>query len=76
MKKLASTFVFMLIVFTIVIPYIFLAEYTMEIRELEEQVQFLQYTVEEEQKQNRLLRQDVEIINNIILEKDFIKRLD
>lgn len=76
MKKVFSTMVFFILLLLFIIPYVFLAEYATEVRNLNENVAYLQKIVDEEQKENRLLRQDVEILNNIVMTKDFIKRLD
>ena len=55
----------------IIIPYIFLSEYANEIRELESEVKTTRFQLEESQRDIRLLKQDVEILNNILITKDF-----
>lgn len=76
MKKVFSTLIFFIVLFLFIVPYIFLAEYATEVRKLNADVAYLQKVIEEERRENRLLKQDVEILNNIIISKDFIKRLD
>lgn len=76
MKKIFNTLIFFIVLFLFIVPYIFLAEYATEVRKLNADVAYLQKTIEEERRENRLLKQDVEILNNIIISKDFIKRLD
>ena len=58
----------------IIIPYIFLSEYANEIRELESEVKTTRFQLEESQRDIRLLKQDVEILNNILITKDFERR--
>ena len=55
----------------IIIPYIFLSEYANEIRELESEIKTTRFQLEESQRDIRLLKQDVEILNNILIAKDF-----
>ena len=55
----------------IIIPYIFLSEYANEIRELESEIKTTRFQLEESQRDIRLLKQDVEILNNILITKDF-----
>ena len=55
----------------IIIPYIFLSEYANEIRELKSEVKTTRFQLEESQRDIRLLKQDVEILNNILITKDF-----
>ena len=59
------------ITMVIIIPYIFLSEYANEIRELKSEVKTTRFQLEESQRDIRLLKQDVEIINNILITKDF-----
>lgn len=59
------------ITMVIIIPYIFLSEYANEIRELESEVKTTRFQLEESQRDIRLLKQDVEILNNILITKDF-----
>ena len=59
------------ITMVIIIPYIFLSEYANEIRELESEVKTTRFQLEESQRDIRLLKQDVEILNNILIAKDF-----
>ena len=55
----------------IIIPCIFLSEYANEIRELESEVKTTRFQLKESQRDIRLLKQDVEILNNILITKDF-----
>ena len=59
------------ITMVIIIPYIFLSEYANEIRELESEIKTTRFQLEESQRDIRLLKQDVEILNNILIAKDF-----
>lgn len=59
------------ITMVIIIPYIFLSEYANEIRELKSEVKTTRFQLEESQRDIRLLKQDVEILNNILITKDF-----
>lgn len=59
------------ITIVVIIPYIFLSEYANEIRELESEVKTTRFQLEESQRDIRLLKQDVEILNNILITKDF-----
>ena len=59
------------ITMVIIIPYIFLSEYANEIRELKSEVKTTRFQLEESQRDTRLLKQDVEILNNILITKDF-----
>lgn len=59
------------ITLVVIIPYIFLSEYANEIRELKSEVKKTRFQLEESQRDIRLLKQDVEILNNILIIKDF-----
>ena len=59
------------ITMVIIIPYIFLSEYANEIRELKSEIKTTRFQLEESQRDIRLLKQDVEILNNILIAKDF-----
>lgn len=77
MKKILGTSILSLAVTVFVIlPYVLLSEYVKEIRELNIELVVMENKVKELEKDTRLLKQDVEIINSIILEKDFVKSLD
>ena len=76
MRKVFNTLIFFIALLLFIVPYIFLAEDATEVRSLNAYVVYLQEVIEEEKRENRLLKQDVEILNNIIISKDFIKRLD
>ena len=76
MKKVFSTILIFIVLLLLILPYVAIAEYNNRIRELEAQVIMLQREDEELKKQARLNTQDIEILNNIVFEKDFIKRLD
>lgn len=60
----------------LILPYFQLAEYNNRIKELEAQIIMLQREDKKIEKQTRLNTQDIEILNNIIYEKDFVKMLD
>ena len=76
MKKVLSTILVVILFLFLALPYFQLAEYNNRIKELEAQVIMLQREDEKIEKQTRLNTQDIEILNNIIYEKDFIKMLD
>lgn len=76
MKRVFSTILIVILFLLIILPYFQLAEYNNRIKELETQVIMLQKEDEKIEKQTRLNTQDIEILNNIIYEKDFIKMLD
>lgn len=59
------------ITMVVIIPYIFLSEYANEIRELKSELKTTRFQLEESQRDIRLLKQDVEILNNILITKDF-----
>lgn len=59
------------ITLVVIIPYIFLSEYANEIRELKSEVKKTRFQLEESQRDIRLLKQDAEILNNILITKDF-----
>jgi hypothetical protein len=66
----------LIVLLLLVLPYVAIAEYNNRIIELEAQIIMLQREDEELERQTRLNTQDIEIMNNIIFEKDFIKMLD
>lgn len=76
MKRVFSTILVVILFLLLVLPYFLLAEYDNRIKELEAQVIMLQREDKELGKQTRLNTQDIEILNNIIYEKDFVKVLD
>ena len=76
MKQVFSTILILIVLLLLILPYVAIAEYNNRIRELEAQIIMLQREDEKIEKQTRLNTQDIEILNNIIYEKDFIKRLD
>ena len=76
MKKVFSTILILIVLLLLALPYFQLAEYNNRIKELEAQIIMLQREDEKIEKQTRLNTQDIEILNNIIYEKDFIKTLD
>lgn len=76
MKKVFSTILILIVLLLLVLPYVAIAEYNNRIRELEAQVIMLQKEDKELEKQTRINAQDIEILNNIVFEKDFIKMLD
>lgn len=59
------------ITMVIIIPYIFLSEYANEIKELKSELKTTRFQLEESQRDIRLLKQAVEILNNILITKDF-----
>ena len=76
MKKVFSTILILIFLLLLILPYVAIAEYNSRVKELEAQVLILQTELLETQKQTRLNTQDIEILNNMIYEKDFIKMLD
>ena len=76
MKKVFSTILILVVLLLLILPYVAIAEYNNRIRELEAQVIMLQQDRDRLDKQVRINTQDIDILNNIIYEKDFIKRLD
>ena len=76
MKRLFSTILIIILLLLFMLPYVFLAEYNTRLHEMEAQIIMLQREDEELEKRTRLNTQDIEIMNNIIFEKDFIKMLD
>ena len=76
MKKVFSTILIVILFLLLILPYFQLAEYNNRIKELEAQIIMLQREDEKIEKQTRLNTQDIEIMNNIIFEKDFVKMLD
>lgn len=76
MKKVFSTILILIVLLLLVLPYVAIAEYNKRITELETQIIMLQQDKSEIEQQIRINAQDIQIINNIIFEKDFIKRLD
>lgn len=76
MKKVFSTILILIVLLLLVLPYVAIAEYNNRIRELEAQIVMLQHDKDKLDRQVRINTQDIEIMNNIIFEKDFIKRLD
>lgn len=76
MKRVFSTILIVILFLLLILPYFLLAEYDNRIKELEAQVIMLQREDKELGKQTRLNTQDIEILNNIIYEKDFVKVLD
>ena len=76
MKKVFSMILILIVLLLLVLPYVAIAEYNNRIRELEAQIIMLQHDKDRLDRQVRINTQDIEIMNNIIFEKDFIKRLD
>ena len=76
MKKVFSTILILIVLLLLILPYVAIAEYNNRIKELEAQIIMLQQDKNKLDKQVRINTQDIEILNNIIYEKDFIKRLD
>ena len=76
MKRVFSTILIVILFLLLILPYFQLAEYNNRIKELEAQVIMLQREDKKIEKQTRLNTQDIEILNNIIYEKDFVKVLD
>ena len=76
MKKVFSTILIIIVLLLLILPYVAIAEYNNRIRELEAQIIILQHDKDKLDRQVRINTQDIEAINNIIFEKDFIKRLD
>lgn len=76
MRKVFSTILILIVLLLLILPYVAIAEYNNRIKELEAQIIMLQREDEKIEKQTRLNTQDIEILNNIIYEKDFVKMLD
>lgn len=76
MKRVFSTILIVILFLLLILPYFQLAEYNNRIKELEAQIIMLQREDKKIEKQTRLNTQDIEILNNIIYEKDFVKMLD
>lgn len=76
MKKVFSTILILIVLLLLILPYVAIAEYNNRIRELEAQIIMLQQDKDKLERQVRINTQDIEILNNIVFEKDFIKRLD
>lgn len=76
MKKVFSMILIVILFLLLILPYFQLAEYNNRIKELEAQIIMLQREDEKIEKQTRLNTQDIEIMNSIIFEKDFVKMLD
>ena len=76
MKRVFSTILIVILFLLLILPYFQLAEYNNRIKELEAQITMLQREDKKIEKQTRLNTQDIEILNNIIYEKDFVKMLD
>lgn len=75
MKKLFGTTVISLFITVfVVLPYVLLSEYVKEIRDFNIKLICMEERIKAVEKENRILQQDVEIINNIILSKDYIKK--
>lgn len=76
MKKVFSTLLILIVLLLMLLPYVAIADYNNRLHELETQIIMLQQDKERLEKQVRINTQDIEITNNIIFEKDFIKMLD
>ena len=76
MKRVFSTILIVILFLLLILPYFQLAEYNNRIKELEAQIIMLQREDKKIEKQTRLNTQYIEILNNIIYEKDFVKMLD
>ena len=76
MKRMFSMILIFIVLLLLILPYVVIAEYNNRIRELEAQIIILQHDKDKLDRQVRINTQDIEIMNNVIFEKDFIKRLD
>ena len=76
MKNVFSTIIILLVFLLLITPIVFVADYNTRIKELEARVTTLEWELERNSQQTRINAQDIQVMNNIIFEKDFVKRLD
>lgn len=76
MKNVFSTVIILLVFLLLITPIVIVADYDSRIKELEARVTTLEWELDREKTQTRINAQDIQVMNNIIFEKDFVKRLD
>ena len=76
MKNVFSTIIILLVFLLLITPIVIVADYNTRIRELESRVTTLEWELDREKTQTRINAQDIQVMNNIIFEKDFVKSLD
>ena len=76
MKNVFSTIIVILVFLLLITPIVIVADYNSRIDELEARVTMLEWELERNSQQTRINAQDIQVMNNIIFEKDFVKSLD
>lgn len=76
MKNVFSTIIVILVFLLLITPIVIVADYNSRIDELEARVTTLEWELERNSQQTRINAQDIQVMNNIIFEKDFVKSLD
>lgn len=76
MKNVFSTIIILLVFLLLITPIVIVADYNTRIKELEARVTTLEWELERNSQQTRINAQDIQVMNNIIFEKDFVKSLD
>lgn len=76
MKNVLSTIIILLVFLLLITPIVIVADYNTRIKELESRVTTLEWELERNSQQTRINAQDIQVMNNIIFEKDFVKSLD
>lgn len=76
MKNVFSTVIILLVFLLLIAPIVIVADYNTRIKELEARIATLEWELDREKTQTRINAQDIQVMNNIIFEKDFVKSLD
>ena len=76
MKNVFSTVIILLVFLLLITPIVIVADYNSRIDELEARITTLEWELERNSQQTRINAQDIQVMNNIIFEKDFVKTLD
>lgn len=76
MKGVFSTIIILLVFLLLITPIVIVADYNSRIDELEARVTTLEWELKRNSQQTRINAQDIQVMNNIIFEKDFVKSLD
>lgn len=76
MKNVFSTIIILLVFLLLITPIVIVADYNTRIKELEARITTLEWELDREKTQTRINAQDIQVMNNIIFEKDFVKNLD
>lgn len=76
MKNVFSTIIILLVFLLLITPIVIVSDYNTRIKELEARVTTLEWELERNSQQTRINAQDIQVMNNIIFEKDFVKSLD